>query len=166
MSQLIFEQKRTTRNTAIDGLIAKATAQGDCTDRLYWTLIYDFEHAPMTTNLAQLAEVGIQPLAPDQTTDAELFTQLWLVINGLARLGIYITNSNHLTDRAFYERLISGILVEPVRDLPPDAGVQEFIDLLGGVTDPSAAPPVAVTDRDSCLPRPQPQPTTGGTHES
>ena len=159
MSQLLFEQKRSARNTAIDELVAKSTAAGGCTDRLYWTIVYDCEHAPMTTNLAQLAEVGVNPTPSAHLTDEESTAQLWVVINTLADLGIYFLNTNHLTDRALYERLVTGILLEPVRDLPPDAGVHEFIDLTGGSQE--SQPTVAVSDRDSRLPRPKAHSTSG-----
>ncbi len=128
----IFATKRNARSAAIDRLVADAATRDDCNDRLYWTLIYDFEHAPMTTNLSQLEECGLRPAAPNSLDDAELFDSLWLVIAGLGDLGIFLLHTNHLTDRALYERLVDRILVEPVRDLPPDAGVHEFIDLIGG----------------------------------
>ncbi|MSR45051.1 MAG: hypothetical protein EXS15_06840 [Phycisphaerales bacterium] len=127
-----FHAKREARTHAIDQLVAQAIRHDDCTDRLYWTLIYDFEHAPMTTNMAQLAECGVLPPSAESLNDSELHATLWQVIEALSELGIYLLHSNHLTDRALYERLVQQILVEPVRDLPPDAGVHEFIDLVGG----------------------------------
>ncbi len=51
-----YEAKRKMRNDAIDRFVADAANRGDCADRMYWTLIYDFEHAAMTTNLQQLEE--------------------------------------------------------------------------------------------------------------
>ena len=169
MPQMLLEQKRNRRNQAIDELIAKATAAGDCADRLYWTLNYDFEHAPMTTNLAQLKEIGIEPTTLESLNDDQVAPALDAIITGLATLSIYLLNTNHLTDRALYERLVTGILVEPVRDLPPNAGVEEFIDLQGGTALPDQLPDVC--NRDSRLPRPKPRPTAasnqaGGSHES
>ena len=144
-------------------------AKGDCTDRMYWTLIYDFEHAPMTTNLTQLKEIGIEPTTSESLSDDEVVQALEVIITGLATLSIYLLNTNHLTDRGLYERLVTGILVEPVRDLPPNAGVEEFIDLQGGTALPDQLPDVC--SRDSHLPRPKPRPTAvsnqaGGPHES
>ncbi|MDA0213762.1 MAG: hypothetical protein O2875_00180 [Planctomycetota bacterium] len=127
-----YEAKRKSRNDAIDQFVSEAVERGDCTDRLYWTLIYDFEHASMTTNLRQLEEAGVRPLPAQMLNDEELFTSLWELISGLSDLGIFLLHSNHLTDRLLYERLVDHILVEPVRDLPPDSGVHEFIDLIGG----------------------------------
>ncbi len=124
--------KRQVRTLAIDRLVADAATRGDCEDRLYWTLIYDFEHAPMTTNLEQLNEVGIHPICAFLLDDDELVEALGQVTSTLGELGIFLLHTNHLADRALYTRLLDHILVEPVRDLPPDAGVHEFIDLIGG----------------------------------
>ena len=127
-----YEAKRKMRHDAIDRFVADAVDRGDCADRMYWTLIYDFEHAAMTTNLQQLEEAGVRPQPAQTLNDEELFTSLWEIISGLSDLGIFLVHSNHLADRALYERLVDHILVESVRDLPPDSGVHEFIDLIGG----------------------------------
>ncbi|MSR70159.1 MAG: hypothetical protein EXS17_07430 [Phycisphaerales bacterium] len=128
----LHSQKRQVRIIAIDRLVADAATRGDCEDRLYWTLIYDFEHAPMTTNLVQLQEAGINPVCAFLLNEDELIEALGQVIATLGDLGIFLLHTNHLTDRELYARLVDFILVEPVRDLPPDAGVHEFIDLIGG----------------------------------
>ena len=127
-----YEAKRKIRHDAIDRFVADALDRGDCADRMYWTLIYDFEHAAMTTNLQQLEEAGVRPQPAQTLNDEELSTSLWELISGLSDLGIFLVHSNHLADRALYERLVDQILIEPVRDLPPDSGVHEFIDLIGG----------------------------------
>ena len=144
--------KRIRRNQAIEDLISQATAKGDCTDRMYWTLIYDFEHAAMTTNLEQLQEIGIFPVMLDQLTQQETAEALALIINGLAKLGIFLLHTNHLTDGELYERLVMKILAEPVRDLPPDSGVHEFIDITGGQPEVEV---VEICNRDAGLPKPK-----------
>lgn len=130
--QELFAAKRKARSDAINRLVADACTRGECSDRLYWTLIYDFEHAPITTNLRQLEEAGVCAPTPDLLSDSEVVDALWAIITGLGELGIYLLHTNHLPDRALYERLRLHILVEPVRDLAPDSGVHEFIDLIGG----------------------------------
>ena len=45
---------------------------------------------------------------------------------------MYLIHTDHLSDAELKDRLVNGILIEPVRDLPPDSGVHEFIDLIGG----------------------------------
>lgn len=148
--------KREHRSKAIDQLVADATTKGDCADRLYWTLIYDFEHAPMTTNLEQLKEIGIVPVNLEHLTAQETSEALELIINGLAKLGVFLLHTNHLRDAELYEKLVTKILVEPVRDLPADAGVHEFIDLTGGEPEVAA---VDICNRDARLPKPKAQAT-------
>jgi hypothetical protein len=152
--------KRDRRAKAIDELVAAATKRGDCTDRLYWTLTYDFEHAPMTTNLQQLAELGFHPVSLENHIDAAaLQLALDALVDAMAQQGIYLTRTNHLTNQELYKRLVTIVLVEPVRDLPTDAGVSEFIDLQG--CEPAEAF-VDVCDRDAALPRPTTASTVAG----
>ncbi len=174
----LHSNKRLVRTRAIDRLVEDATTRGDCEDRLYWTLIYDFEHAPMTTNLEQLSEAGVRPMCAFLLDEEALADALDQVTATLAELGIFLLHTNHLTNRALYTVLVERILIEPVRDLPPDAGVHEFIDLIGGggVTESElyqkhyaterersvfleehgyeVAREVPVSDRDRTLPKP------------
>ena len=140
------------RERAIDALVARAAMQGSCTDRLFWTIHYDFELAPVTTNLEQLREVGVyMPPEGELPHDSLLQRQLWEVIETLADLGVFLLHTDHLGDRELYRLLEGRILREPVRDLPPSEGVAEFIDV--GVWAGANAPQVA--DRDRLLPRPE-----------
>lgn len=116
----MISEKARIRNEKIDALVARAEANNDCTDRMYWTLIHDFEFAPMTTNIEQLKDAGLE-----WTTVDELATCL-------GKIGVYLIHTDHLSDSELKDRLVNGILIEPVRDLPPDSGVHEFIDLIGG----------------------------------
>ncbi len=147
------------RNAAIDLLVANAVRNGESADRLYHTLIFDFEHAPMTTNLQQLAEIGITVQPTASLSDDEVGPALEKIINGLAQLGVFLTSSNHLNNKALYERLLTGILPEPIRDLPPSTDVVEWIDLNGceGAEGP-------VCNRDAGLPRPVNHPLLPQAH--
>jgi hypothetical protein len=139
------------RERAIDELVEQAEREGGCTDRMFWTLHHDFRLAPMTSNLQQLREVGLEVPAESGLADRELQAALWEVIETLADLGVFLLHTDHLDDRALYGLLERQVLREPVRDLPPSAGVAEFIDL--GVRAEPGAPSVA--DRDRFLPRPE-----------
>jgi len=139
------------RERAIDELVARAERSGGCTDRLFWTLHYDMELAPITSNARQLQEVGVELIPEDSCRDdGALHRQLWEVIETLADLGIYLLRTDHLSDRELYRLLEGRILREPVRDLPPSAGVHEYIDL-GVWATPDAA---KVVERDRLLPKP------------
>jgi hypothetical protein len=144
------------RERAIDGLVEQAEREGGCTDRFFWTLHYDIELAPVTTNARQLQEVGVElPAADSFHEESGLHRHLWEVIETLADLGVYLMHTDHLADRELYRLLEERILRESVRDLPPSEGVAEFIDL--GVWASPDAP--AVADRDRLLPKPEQPPT-------
>ena len=138
------------RARAIDRLVDQAEREGGCTDRMFWTLHYDFHVAPMTTNLQQLREVGLEVPAATDLADRALQQHLWEVIETLADLGIYLLHTDHLDDRQLYALLQGQVLREPVRDLPPSEGVSEFIDLAAKL---ESGPP-SVVDRDRFLPKP------------
>lgn len=134
--------KSEKREQAIDKLVLNATERNECNDRFYHVLVHDLENAEMTTNQAQLLEIGI-----DTAT-----ATLWEIINGLADLNIFLLHSNHLTDTQLLFRLCKEITTEQVRDLPPSFGVNEFVDLTGNVTD--AKEKRTVCNRDEYLPKP------------
>jgi hypothetical protein len=54
---------------------------------------------------------------------------LWCVIYGLARLGIFLTGTDRLDDRALLAKLSTRILDDEVGDIPPSADMSEFIDV-------------------------------------
>lgn len=154
MTQHAFEAtraaKRRLRTEAIDRLQDEARRAGGITDRLYWTMVYDFELAPLTTNLAQLRELGVEVPPADSLDEGEVSVRLWAVIEGLAKLNVYLISTDHLSDRELYHRLESRVLREEVREVPPEPGVREYIDLGHGES-PAVDPP---SRRDARLPRP------------
>jgi hypothetical protein len=67
--------------------------------------------------------------------DAQLQTKLWDVINGMAVLGSYLSNTDHLSDRQLYEVLWTDILREPTSVCANNAGIACHIDILGGCSE-------------------------------
>lgn len=128
--QAILARRRKARSDAIDAMVAEAKERGRPEDRLYLAMVHDFERAPMTTNRAQLAEIGIEfpPHDEVEPSDAEVRRQLWRLIYGLERLHVYLLSTDHLDDRQLLARLTTGVLLDEVRDLPPSDDVSEFID--------------------------------------
>ncbi len=124
-----LECRRRTRRRKIDQLVEEARRSGGVTDRLYWTMVYDFELAPVTTNLRQLGALGIEVPPAGELDGAGLSDRLWAVIHGLARLQIYLLDTEHLDDRSLYRQLEEQVLREEVREVPPEPGVREYIDL-------------------------------------
>lgn len=162
-AEAYLAQRRRERNEAIDRLVEEAKGRSQCSERSFWAMIYDFECAPRTTNRAQLAAIGVEVPSGRELADDEVATHLWTVIAALSRLGVYLLNTNHLTDRQLYERLEGDIIDEDVADVVGNDGTQEWIDLCtleeqeifdryyGGSPELLEKAP---SDRDERLPRP------------
>ena len=71
-------------------------------ERFSAAIEWDSKHAPKFTNLKQLAEIGIHPPAADALGDEDLPAALGILIDGLAALGVYLSGTDHLTDRKLY----------------------------------------------------------------
>ena len=159
--EAIFDRKRAERKAGIDGLMEAAKAKGETLERFIAAIEWDSVHAPKSTNLRQLAEIGIHPPAADALGDEDLPAALTLVIDGLAALGVYLSGTDHLADRKLYSVLTTKVLLDEIRDIPPTDDMSEFIDM-------SAIPPVeakrrrkqsapyrVIVNRDASLPRPK-----------
>ena len=175
--ETIFEAKRKRRSTSIERLRCAAVERGENGDLGLWSLVYDLEQAPITTNLEQLAEIGVS--IPDERVLEDEVIPLLVdeVANGLALIDVFLIHTDHLDDRSLLRALRNRVLREPVRDVPPGVGSREWIDLAGG-DDRSAFLAVHAddidrstaaargeilpdriprrADRDRCLPRPPP----------
>ena len=136
----LLEGKRRARMARIESLQSAGRSLGIHRASWYWQVVHDLEFAPMTTNLKQLNELGIEVPQSWMMDAAELATVLEEVIQGLAILGIYLLHTGHLCNQALYERLQEDVLQESVRELVPLPECCEWIDLCdGGVSDPSDA---------------------------
>jgi hypothetical protein len=117
------------RKRAISRLVAEAPS--DQKEIFHWTLVYDLEQAPLITSRELLLTQGIIPCPPQELiTDLDVHDELWTVIEGMAKTGIYLLNTDHMCDRDVYARLYFRILDEQTRGLPPAAEACEYIDCL------------------------------------
>lgn len=128
----LMERKRQARSAAIDSLHRSGVADGGPDDAGYWTLVHDLERAPLTTNLAQLSEIGVDLPDPRVIDDHAIADALDGVVRGLATIDVFLLRTDHLDDRDLYELLHGRILRERVREVPPGCGSREWIDLGGG----------------------------------
>ena len=104
-------------------------------ERFAAAIAHDMELDLSTTNRQQLMEIGIElpPIGEAPSSSEELHQLLWRVIYGLARLGIFLVDTEHLDDRALVTLLLDRILNDSVPDIPPNDDMTEFI----GLCDPS-----------------------------
>jgi len=73
-----------------------------------------FEDGPTTTQFQQLVENGVDLPVPDSLDETRVHTTLWAVINGLARLRTYLSETDHLSERELYAKLWNDVLREEV----------------------------------------------------
>ena len=90
-----------------------------------------YENAPWTTHAEQLAKSGVELPAPDTLSDEQLSAILWEVIEGLAKIRVFLEQTDHLGDRELYTDLWSNILRDEVKELPISPHGAWHIDMLG-----------------------------------
>lgn len=97
----------------------------------FWMSVAAYEQASLTTHFQLLEESAIELPAPESMDDERLTTKLREVIEGLARLRIFLSQTDHLSDRQLYELLWRDVLREAIKDLPLTAASAWHIDLAG-----------------------------------
>jgi hypothetical protein len=87
----------------------------------------------MTTHFQQLADAGLELSAPEAMDDATLLSQLWEVFDALADIGVFVTSTNHLSDRDLYTVLWQRVLREEVprcyQMIPAARGISIFLEV-------------------------------------
>jgi hypothetical protein len=110
----------------------------DCPPELaeqFWGNVLAYETAGETCHFNQLEALDIDLPAPEDLTDEILFTKLWEVIHGLARLNVFVSQTDHLSNRELYEHLWHESLREITADLPQNSGWTSHLDLLTSGSD-------------------------------
>jgi len=97
----------------------------------FWQSVVVYEQAPLTAHFQQLEEAKIELPDPEMMDDRRLTAKLWEVIEALARLRVFLSQTDHLSDRELYTHLWRDTLREPVKDIPLDESSAWHIDLTG-----------------------------------
>ena len=101
----------------------------------FWGNVLAYESAGETTHFNQLTEQSIELPAPDELDDAALSTTLWEIIHGLAKRNVFLSQTDHWSDRELYEKLWHETLHEITADFPPNSGWNCHIDFLSSGSD-------------------------------
>ena len=101
----------------------------------FWKHIVDYEEAPWTTHFQQLENAGVLLPAPDSLKDEELTAKLWDVIQKLALLHVFISQTDHLSDRELYTHLWTKSLREETKAMPLAPNSAYHIELLGSYSE-------------------------------
>jgi hypothetical protein len=97
----------------------------------FWEYVLAFERAESIPLFDRLVKGGLSLPSPDELDDSQLTAKLWEVIYGLALLGTYLHNTNHLSDRELYAHLWNDSLREGAVQLPDNPDFAHHIDLIG-----------------------------------
>jgi hypothetical protein len=81
----------------------------------FWQNLIAFENAPWTTDFQLLTDAGVELPEPDALNDEELTAKLWEVIDRLAGMHVYLSDTDHLSDRELYRALWHDSLREEVK---------------------------------------------------
>lgn len=98
----------------------------------FWLSVAAYEQAPWTTHFQELVDAGIELPTPESMDDRQLTAKLSEVIDALARMRVFLSQTDHLSDRELYTLLWKDTLREPVKDMPRDEPSAWHIDFLSG----------------------------------
>jgi hypothetical protein len=96
----------------------------------FWEHVDAYDSAEPKSLSEVLNEAGVALKAADEMDDAQLNTKLWEVIHALALLGVFLHNTNHLSDRQLYVELSDEIFGEPMVLMPDNLDYACHIDLV------------------------------------
>jgi hypothetical protein len=77
--------------------------------------------------------------SPDSLDHAVLPSALWIVIEALGRLRVYLDQTDHLSDRELYTHPWGVVLPEEMPALDDDPGSAWHVDILGGCSNEDIA---------------------------
>src|SRR5205809_3656797 len=97
----------------------------------FWRNVGAFETAGSTDLTKELNGIGVKLLEPDDLDDVALRKALWSIIEGLARLRVFLDQTDHLSDRELYTQLLRELLPEEMPALDVDESSAWHIDVLG-----------------------------------
>lgn len=98
----------------------------------FWLSVAAYEQTPWTTHFQELADAGIELPTPESMDDPQLTAKLSEVIDALARMRVFLSQTDHPSNRELYTLLWMDTLREPVKDMPRDESSAWHIDFLSG----------------------------------
>ncbi|HET9284711.1 MAG TPA: hypothetical protein VFR24_22400 [Candidatus Angelobacter sp.] len=101
----------------------------------FWKYVVEYEEAPWTTHFQQLENAGVSLPSPDSLNDEALTAKLWEIIQKLALLRVFISQTDHLSDRELYTHLCTESLREETKAMPMAANSAWHIEMLGSYSE-------------------------------
>lgn len=129
----LIERLKAQAAAAADGRMVAYESDGLTPDvqEQFWRNVVAFETAGSTALTKELNAIGVKLLEPDDLDDVALRKALWSIIEGLARLRVFLDQTDHLGDRELYTQLLRELLPEEMPALDVDESSAWHIDVLG-----------------------------------
>jgi hypothetical protein len=105
----------------------------------FWRRVVGYEAAPLTNHFQQLTDAGVELPDPNSLADEKLSSKLWELIEALARMHVFISQTDLLSDHELYTWLWRDVLRDEIPMLPDDPGAAWHVDVLGGWSDEDTA---------------------------
>ena len=93
----------------------------------FWENVVAFESAPMVKRRELLALDGAAFREPESLSESEIHAGLWVLITALAKRRIYLSCTDHLSDRELYALLVDEILEEETAEMPEESGWRSHV---------------------------------------
>lgn len=122
------------RAAALCGGQMQTASPDDCPAEVeegFWKHVVEYEEAPWTTHFQQLERAGVSLPSPDSLNDEVLKAKLWEIIQKLALLRVFISQTDHLSDRELYTHLWTDTLRQETKAMPLTADAAYHIEMLG-----------------------------------
>src|SRR5689334_7751251 len=108
----LIERLKAQAAAAADGRMVAYESDGLTPDvrEQFWRDVVAFETAGSTNLTKELNAIGVELPEPDDLDDVALHKALWSIIEGLARLRVFLHQTDHLGDRELYIQLLRELL--------------------------------------------------------
>jgi hypothetical protein len=133
----LIERLKTQAAEAADGRMV-VYESGDLTAReqeRFWRQVVEFETGGTTDLWKELTAAGVDLPNPQSMDDETLHAALWATIEALGQIGMFLDQTNHLSDRELYTLLWQELLIEEMPSLDVDGNSAWHIDILGKCSD-------------------------------
>jgi hypothetical protein len=129
----LIERLKAQAAAAADGRMVAYESDGLTPDvqKQFWRNVGAFETAGRTDLTKELNAIGVKLFEPDDLDDVALRKALWSIIEGLARLRVFLDQTDHLRERELYTQLLHELLPEEMPALDVDESSVWQIDVLG-----------------------------------
>jgi len=129
----LIERLKAQAAASADGRMVAYESAGLAPDvqEQFWRNAVAFETAGSTDLTKELTAIGVELPEPDDLDDVALHEALWRIIEGLARLHVFLEYTDHLSDRELYTKLLRELLPEEMPALDADENSAWHIDVLG-----------------------------------